>query len=717
MAEAPTAAEEGTTPLAPLRVCLVLPAATRGGAEVWLERVVEHSERMTVEVVALAEGDAAAAWRGRGARVTVIPAGSRTKGATGAVLRLAAYLRRSRPDLVVAPGVKAGLLSGLAGHLSGTRTVWVRVDDSFEGRMVDLADRVTDGSLSVIDRLLQGRRRPGIEATPPLPGTPLSRRDACRELGLEPQGDLLRLVMLSRLIPYKGIDDAIAALATAEDWELHVYGIEDAAHPGERERLLTRAAELGVADRTHLHPPADGMGERLAAFDAVAMLTRDDPDASVTGEGYGNTAHEGMRCGTPVISTGPLDVHLGDAALSVPDGDPAAIADALGRLSDPALRARLGASGRAHDDDVHASTGMPAIESYLAQTAERVGAGLRGEAPITVVTTVLNEADGLDELVRALRPQLGPEDELLVVDGGSRDGTLDVAHGHAIADTRVTVVETDGAGISEGRNIGIGRAQHELVACTDVGCDPAPGWLTAIRAAAADQPGTALLTGVYAVTSTSPLQEALAVTGYPVVAELTHPTPATRLYGRLFGRAFDPTMPTGRSVAVTRQAWREVGGFPEHLATGEDVTFGRAVAQRHPSTLVSDALVTWEQRPTLRSTLKMYYRYGLGSGHSRDPRLLARDGARAVAYLAGGALLARGGTAGRVLGAAGAAAYLSVPVARALRGTYGLQGAALVPAVTVLRDGAKVVGALVGLRQGPPETAATTTPTGAASDA
>ena len=44
-----------------------------------------------------------------------------------------------------------------------------------------------------------------------------------------------------------------------------------------------------------------------------------------------------------------------------------------------------------------------------------------------------------------------------------------------MGDPRVTVVVSPGAGISAGRNIGIERARHDLVACTDVGCEPATG--------------------------------------------------------------------------------------------------------------------------------------------------------------------------------------------------------------------------------------------------
>ena len=47
-----------------------------------MERLAAASSRLEVDVVTLAEGPAAQAWRERGARVTVIPTGGRAKGAT-----------------------------------------------------------------------------------------------------------------------------------------------------------------------------------------------------------------------------------------------------------------------------------------------------------------------------------------------------------------------------------------------------------------------------------------------------------------------------------------------------------------------------------------------------------------------------------------------------------------------------------------------------------
>jgi len=79
-------------------------------------------------------------------------------------------------------------------------------------------------------------------------------------------------------------------------------------------------------------------------------------------------------------------------------------------------------------------------------------------APITVVIPTRNEAGQIDACIS----HLGWTDDIVVVDGGSTDGTVAVAHA---AGARVI---TDGPrGIGEQRNSGIAVARHEWVFALD----------------------------------------------------------------------------------------------------------------------------------------------------------------------------------------------------------------------------------------------------------
>lgn len=690
----------------PLRVTAVLAVGAAGGAERWLLDLAAAGSRLQVSWVALADGPLVAELRARGDRVVVLATGRRPQDLLGPVVRLAAALRRDRPDVVVGNGVKAALVAVAAGRLAGVRTVWVKHDHSFDGRLAQLLAGAADAVVATSEPLAASvaPARVAVVVQPPRPDPPLSRALARKQLaerGVDWADDRLTLVCASRLVPYKGVDDAIRALALppARDWRLVVLGEDDAATPGERERLRALAAGLGLQDRVCLPGAVPGAGRLLAAGDAVAVLTRPDVAGTPGSEGFGLAALEAQLAGLPVIATAavPAAAASPGSVWTVAPGSPSAVAAALGELSDASVRARAGATALAHARAAP-DRGKQAdlLARTLARTAGRPGSGLAPENSLSVVSTVFNDREPTRAMLAALLPQLRPDDELVVVDAGSTDGTTEVLAEAAAGDPRVRVLVRPGAGISAGRNTGIGAARHAWLACTDAGCTAAPGWLDAFRSAAVDTHGDALLTGVYAVTAVGPVQRALAAVGYPAPSEARHPGPLVRTYGRLFGRVVDPSLPTGRSVAFSRAVWTDAGGFPEHLQTGEDVLFGRAaVAAGHPALLVTDAEVSWEQRASLRQTARMYHSYGYGDGLSGSRQLVGRDLARLVAYAGGLATLALGGRRMRLSAAAAGAAYLSLPLART-RGD--LPTALLVPAAAALRDLAKVAGCLAGLR-------------------
>lgn len=683
-----------------LRVTIVQAGGVLGGAERWQLQLADATDRLAIDVIALGSGATSAQWAARGRPVVTLPNERRASRLPVVAAGVRSRLRRSPPDVVVAHGVKAGLVAAPVARALGIPVVWVRHDASFAGRVPALLDRLTDGQVVTSAWLLEGRHAGNpLVVNPPRMPPPMPRSVARERLGIAPTDGQLLLGMATRMTHGKGLDDAITALAEpgARSWMLAVAGIRDPAEPREQLRLEALADTLGVADRVRFLGEVPGYWEVVRAFDAIAVLTKPTPHLPWHREAFGMAALEAITGGVPVIAAPPVDELVGAGGIAVPAGAPDEVAAALATLEDDAARRSLGeAAARRALDFPDAAEAADRLVDFLAALAHRPGVGrVVTEPSMSVVTTVLDDEPAVKELVAALIPQLGPVDELVVVDGGSTDGTVTTLLQSAEVDPRIRVLVEPGAGISRGRNVGIGAARHDAIACTDAGCIPAPGWLEALRCAFARHPDVDLWTGTYRVIAREPWQLALAAVGYPAIEELARPTPFVRAYGKYLGRSFDPSMPTGRSVAFWRAAWRRAGGFPENLATGEDVLFGRrVVAAGGRAKMVRDAEVRWAQRPTLLANLTMFRRYGEGSGYSLDSRLLGRDLARMAAYAAGLGFALRGGPATRAATATAATAYLSLPTVRALRGPSALRSVALVPPVAAARDLAKAYGAV-----------------------
>lgn len=162
-----------------------------------------------------------------------------------------------------------------------------------------------------------------------------------------------RLVSVGRLVPRKGVDLVVRAMALLRERgvtniELEIVG-GSAGADGDRDpeaaRLAALAAELGVARSIHFRGqiPREEIPALLRSADAVVCTPWYEP--------FGIVPLESMACRTPVIAaaTGGLasTVIDGITGLHVPPRDPAAIADAVERLaSDRELREEMGSAGR-----------------------------------------------------------------------------------------------------------------------------------------------------------------------------------------------------------------------------------------------------------------------------------------------------------------------------------------------------------------------------------
>jgi glycosyltransferase involved in cell wall biosynthesis len=310
---------------------------------------------------------------------------------------------------------------------------------------------------------------------------------------------------------------------------------------------------------------------------------------------------------------------------------------------------------------------------------------------VSLIVTVRDDRPGFAELLDAIAEQDELPDEIVVVDGGSKDGTLDELTARQEGLPPVRVFVAPGSNIAAGRNIAVREARHDWIACTDAGCRPVRGWLAALKQASqvAD-----IAAGTFVVEGDTPLDRAVACAHYPVVEEMHDDAPLVRLAHRLFGRDFRAEHAGGRSMAFSRAAWEAAGGFPEHVYAGEDLAFSAAAIELgFRATLVEEASVRWRPRTTWAANARMFAIYTRGDVRTKGR---ARHLVRLAAWTAGPWLFLKGGNSGKVLVAAGATGYLWLPMRRARRSLAASEWWR-VPVLVALKDLSQLAGAGVGV--------------------
>jgi glycosyltransferase involved in cell wall biosynthesis len=191
---------------------------------------------------------------------------------------------------------------------------------------------------------------------------------------------------------------------------------------------------------------------------------------------------------------------------------------------------------------------------------------------VSVIIPTYNSERTLRLCLEAVLDQTRPPDEVLVVDDGSRDRTLQIAAEFVVrADQRHCSVRLLPAPVNQGpaaaRNRGIRASRGEVLFFVDSDCAPEPDAIEKALAILRDAPDVACVHGIYRV---EPLIDDGPVEAYRLLHahhwRLRH---AGRVRTAIFALC-----------AIRRAVFEEVGLFDENLRASEDVELSDRMADR-----------------------------------------------------------------------------------------------------------------------------------------
>lgn len=216
------------------------------------------------------------------------------------------------------------------------------------------------------------------------------------------------------------------------------------------------------------------------------------------------------------------------------------------------------------------------------------------------VTTVFNEEENIKKLLDSLLYQSKMPDEIIIVDGKSKDKTLDLvdSYKNKFIKSHLRVFIKKG-NRSIGRNFGIKKAKYEIVAISDAGCILEKHWFEKITKPFADK-AVDVAAGFYKPITKNTFEKSLAA--YTCLAE---------------DKVNENFLPSSRSIAFRRKAWERVKGYPEELNTCEDLVFAKRLKLMGLKfEVVRDAVVLWPQRENIIDAAKQFFSYAQGDGQA-----------------------------------------------------------------------------------------------------
>lgn len=223
---------------------------------------------------------------------------------------------------------------------------------------------------------------------------------------------------------------------------------------------------------------------------------------------------------------------------------------------------------------------------------------IKGKVKFSMVVPVKNEEKDILDLLKSIQTQSLQPDEVIIVDGGSTDNTINLIKQYKNnSKLNLKLIEIFSNSVSQQRNAGIKSSKYDSIILTD----------------------TVILPSNFCLNFMGPLVEFKAV---DLVAGIVQPQKdnywARKLIWDFSQIEFNEYIPPGASMLIKKQLALKFNGFPEFIRyTGEDTLFDVNYRKQSKKWVVNTrAIAYWDAPDSEEKALKKAYLYGRGDGEN-----------------------------------------------------------------------------------------------------